>query len=128
MEKAVYLILALIFFVIPFLPKVRLWKFRKNGEKCEGVIYRVDYIYNDEGGKSVNRITVQFTTKTPELITSDLVISGAEFWSMFKEGDKVSVIYDASRPTRFTLTGLPSDPLVNAACIIGGLFFLVFSA
>ena len=126
--KTVYLILAIIFFVIPFLPKVRLWKFRKNGEKCEGTIHRVDYVYNDEGGKTVSRISVQFTTKSSELITSDLELSGGGFWMLFEVSEKVSVVYDVSCPARFTLTRLPSDSLVNAACIIGGLFFLVFWA
>lgn len=126
--QTIYLICALIFFVIPFLPKVRLWKFRKNAEKCDGTIYRVDYVYNDEGGKTVSRITVQFTTKSRELITSDLALSGGGFWMLFKEGDKVSVIHDVSRPTHFTLATLPSDPLVNAASIIGGLILLGFWA
>lgn len=125
MEKIVYLLFAIICFVIPFLPKARLWAFRKNGEKCEGTIYRVSYIYTDEGGKTVDRITVQFTTKRHELITADLAIGGPGFWMLFKEGDKVSVIYDVSHPTRFTLAELPSDPLVKAACVMGGLFFLV---
>lgn len=124
MEKIVYLLFAIICFGIPFLPKVRLWAFRKNAEKCEGTIYRISYIYGDED-KSVDRITVQFTTKNRELITSDLKISGVGFWMLFKEGDKVSVVYNVFQPTRFTLTELPSDPLVNAACVIGGLFFLV---
>jgi len=76
---------------------------------------------NDEGGKTVSRITVQFTTKSRELITSDLRLSGGGFWTLFEVGERVSVIYDVSRPTRFTLTELPSDPLINATCIIGGL-------
>jgi len=82
--QTIYLILALIFFVITFLPKVRLWKFRKNAEKCEGRIYRVDYVYNNEGGKTVSRITVQFATKSRELITSDLELSGGGFWTYWR--------------------------------------------
>ena len=128
MEHPVFLIFGIVLFVIPFFPKVRLWSYRKRGEKCEGIIYRIEYHYNDEGGKTVERITVQFTTKSRQLVTSDLEISGGAFWAAFREGDKVPVVYDPSRPTHFTLTELPSDPLVSAACIIAGLFFIAFSA
>jgi hypothetical protein len=110
---------------IPFPTETQTLGFRRHGERCEGKIHRVYYVYNDEGGKSVDRITVQFTSKGSEFVTSDLFISGVGFLMLFKEGDRVLVIYDATDPTRFTLTELPSDPLVNAAFIIGGLFFLV---
>jgi hypothetical protein len=123
--QTVYLIFAIGCFVFPFLPKPRLWAFRRHGESCEGEIHRVYYVYNDEGGKSVDRITVQFTSKEGELVTSDLVIRGVGFLMLFRESDRVRVIYDRAGPARFTLTELPSDPLVNAACVIGGLFFLI---
>lgn len=125
MVHTVYLIFAILCFIFPFLPKPRFWAFRQHGERCEGKIHRVFYAYNDEGGKTVDRITVQFMSKGGELVTSDLVISGVGFWMLFKEGDLVRVIYDTTDPIRFTLTELPSDPLVNAVCIIGGLCFLV---
>jgi uncharacterized protein DUF3592 len=121
------IIIGILFLIFPFLPPIRLMGLLKRGERCEGFIHRLDYKNpNDPESQAKDKITVRFTTKNQELITTDLNTNFILFFGLLKEGEKVPVIYNPENPEQFNLEKLPTDILIKATCILIGLICVVF--
>ena len=104
---------------------------KKTGEHCEGIIFKLDYTnsfdsYNNNNIPSAtkDKITVRFVTKKKEWITEDLnsdfMIS---YTGQYKEGEKVTVIYNPENPSEFTIETRQSQTLGKLVLFILGLLF-----
>lgn len=100
----------------------------KNGVKAEGVVFK-----NDSGAsvsisnKTSNRtfIWIRFVTATGEWITEELGFDNVSFTytGQFKEGKKVSVIYNPENPKEFLIVQNISQDIVKWVLILVGIIF-----
>ena len=114
--------------ITPLFYKSKTENLVKTGERCEGIIFKLEYS-NSFGSDTTNpttknKITVRFVTNKKEWITEDLntdfIIS---FIGQYKEGEKVAVIYNPDNPSEFTIETKQSQTIGKLALFFVGLVF-----
>ncbi len=115
--------------IISLFYKSKTKNLEKTGERCEGIIFKLDYsnsFGSDTTSSSTkNKITVRFVTNKKEWITEDLhtdfMIS---YTGQYKEGEKVAVIYNPENPSEFTIETKQSQTIGKLVLFFVGLIFV----
>ena len=103
-------------------------KLAKTGERCEGIIFSVEYSgnnFNDDKTVTKDKITVRFVTQKQEWITGDLNTDFMITWTgQFKEGQTVTVLYDPNNPSEFTIETKQSPQVAKIIFSLAGIVLL----
>lgn len=116
--------------IIPIFYKSNNKNLEKTGERCEGIIFKLDYsnsFGSDTNSSSTkDKITVRFVTnKKEEWITEDLKTDFMiSYTGQYKEGDKVAVIYNPENPSEFTIETKQSQTIGKLVLFFVGLIFV----
>jgi hypothetical protein len=126
-----YIILAvgIISIIISLFYKSTAKTLEKTGERCEGIIFKLDYskvIRPDMVDSAVkDKITVRFVTNNKEWITQDLHSDFMIFYTgQYKEGDRVIVIYNPENPSEFMVETKQSEKTGRLVGFFVGLVFI----
>lgn len=115
--------------IISLFYKAKTESLEKTGERCEGIIFKLDYsnAFDPDmiSSNTKNKITVRFVTNKKEWITADLntdfMIS---YTGQYKEGEKVAVIYNPENPSEFTIETKQSQTIGKLVLFFVGLIFV----
>jgi hypothetical protein len=123
----VFLLVGLILAIFPLLLANSNKQLLATGLRAEGIIFKLAYqptgsIQSTDDTITKDKITVRFTTQTKEWITADLNTNGIFLYpGQFKEGQSVSVLYDPTNPTDFTLENLRGQKTGRKVFMIAGV-------
>ena len=127
-QPYLFLFIGFIAMITPLFYKSKTENLEKTGERCEGIIFKLDYS-NSFGSDTISsttkdKITVRFVTNKKEWITEDLntdfMIS---YTGQYKEGEKVAVIYNPENPSEFTIETKQSQTIGKLVIFFVGLVF-----
>ena len=127
----IFILLGIALILFPFVVKPAIERLAKSGERCEGVVFQLDYkskvidmMHEDTITK--DKITIRFVTQKQEWITADLDTSFMLLYpGRFKEGDTVPVIYDPNNPSDFTIETKQSPGMMKILLALAGAAFLL---
>jgi len=126
----IFILLGIAFILLPFLVKPAIERLAKIGERCEGVVFQLDYRDTNDVMRTdsitKDKITIRFVTQKQEWITADLDTSFMVLYpGRLKEGDTVPVIYDPNNPSDFTIETKQSPGRMKILFALGGAVFLI---
>ncbi len=139
-EPFLLILLGATFLVTAFFSKSKHLGLEQTGEVVEGIIFECEEVTFDSGNRSIHSnkpsATVRFVTKTKEWITEPITWDNisVSYTGQFKEGQKVTIIYDPKNPKDFivkqnvsrSVTKLISG-IIGAGLLIVGLYKLLSS-
>ncbi|MBS1601158.1 MAG: DUF3592 domain-containing protein [Bacteroidetes bacterium] len=125
----IFILAGIVMILVPFLSKPTGNRLKSTGERCEGVIFELGY--KDHSGPMSNdsitkdKITIRFVTQKLEWITEDLNTDFMVLYTnQFKEGDKVTVIYDPNNPKDFTIETKQTPKQIKIILSIARVVFI----
>lgn len=128
-QPYVFLFIGIVAMILALFYKSKFEKLEKTGERCEGIIFKMDYANSFDSdttsSDTKNKITVRFVTNKKEWITEDLDTDlTISFTGQYKEGEKVAVIYNPENPSEFTIETKQSQTIGKLALFFVGLVFV----
>jgi len=127
-----FILVGVLVMILPFTKSTSAKTLATKGERCEGIVFQLGYkersglwLQDDSDIKVKDKITIRFVTNKQEWITADLDTESMLLWTgQYKEGDRVTVIYNPENPNEFTIETKQSLEVKKLVFIIIGIVLI----